>query len=262
LNAIVHKDYATGNPIHIHVYPDKVLIYNDGRLPDRWTVDNLFVPHTSKPYNPLIAGAFFRSGQIEAWGRGVQKIADARRLWGQAEPFYRVSPNEVMIGFDVDSVGIVGNALGSKLGGEDFGINGESVGVSEESVGVNGENIGINGKSVGVNDENIGINGKSIGINDENIGINQKSVGVNEKSVGVNRKSVGVNGKSVGVKEAQQQILSFMIQNPEITAVQIAEIIGITKRRVESNIRRLKVLGLIERVGADKNGYWVVKSQS
>jgi ATP-dependent DNA helicase RecG len=34
LNAVIHRDYSTGNPIHIHIYPDKVLIYNDGRLPD------------------------------------------------------------------------------------------------------------------------------------------------------------------------------------------------------------------------------------
>jgi predicted HTH transcriptional regulator len=73
---------ALGNPIHIHVYPDKVLIYNDGRLPEKWTVEDLFASHTSKPYNPLIAGAFFRSGQIEEWGRGIEKITNACKEWG------------------------------------------------------------------------------------------------------------------------------------------------------------------------------------
>jgi len=100
LNAIIHRDYSTGNPIHIHIYPDKVLIYNDGRLPDTWTVEDLFASHTSKPFNPLIAGAFFRSGQIEAWGRGVEKIAEACKSWGKPVPFYKVRPNEVMIGFE------------------------------------------------------------------------------------------------------------------------------------------------------------------
>ncbi len=103
LNAIIHRDYSTGNPIHIHIYPDKVLIYNDGKLPETWTVEDLFAPHTSKPYNPLIAGTFFRSGQIEAWGRGVEKITNACKDWGKAEPFYRVRPNEVMIGFNTES---------------------------------------------------------------------------------------------------------------------------------------------------------------
>jgi len=104
LNAIIHRDYSTGNPIHIHIYPDRVLIYNDGRLPDTWTVEDLFVSHTSKPYNPLIAGTFFRSGQIEAWGRGVEKIAEACKAWGKPTPFYKVRANEVMIGFDTTPI--------------------------------------------------------------------------------------------------------------------------------------------------------------
>ena len=111
LNAIVHRDYSTGNPIHIHIYPDKVLIYNDGRLPDNWTIEDLFASHTSKPYNPLIAGAFFRSGQIEAWGRGIEKITASCLFWHKPEPFYRIRPNEVMIGFDTD-VDIVEDAEG------------------------------------------------------------------------------------------------------------------------------------------------------
>jgi ATP-dependent DNA helicase RecG len=84
----------------------KVLIYNDGKLPENWTVEDLFAPHTSKPHNPLIAGAFFRSGQIEAWGRGIEKIITACKAWDKPEPFYRVRTNELMIGFHID-IGIV-----------------------------------------------------------------------------------------------------------------------------------------------------------
>jgi ATP-dependent DNA helicase RecG len=99
LNSLIHRDFSTGNPVHIHIYPDRVLIYNDGRLPDNWTVDSLIASHTSKPHNPLIAGAFFRSGQIEAWGRGIEKMKAACREWGKPELFYRIQSNEVMIGF-------------------------------------------------------------------------------------------------------------------------------------------------------------------
>jgi ATP-dependent DNA helicase RecG len=120
LNAIIHRDYSTGNPIHIHIYPDKVLIYNDGKLPETWTVADLFSPHTSKPYNPLIAGTFFRSGQIEAWGRGVEKITEACKSWGKPEPFYRIRANEVMIGFNTD-VNIVKNIAGNIV--ENIGVN-------------------------------------------------------------------------------------------------------------------------------------------
>ena len=41
LNAIVHKDYSTGTPIQMSVYPDKLMIWNPGHLPDDWTVSSL-----------------------------------------------------------------------------------------------------------------------------------------------------------------------------------------------------------------------------
>jgi predicted HTH transcriptional regulator len=108
--AIIHRDYSTGNPIHIHIYPNKVLIYNDGRLPEDWAVEKLVSTHTSMPHNPLIAGAFFRSGQIEAWGRGIEKITDSCKSWGKPEPFYEVHSNDVMIGFNT------GSQFGEKFG--------------------------------------------------------------------------------------------------------------------------------------------------
>lgn len=44
---------------------DKFLLQKHGK---RWA------KHPSKPYNPDIANAFFRSGYIELWGRGIIKI--------------------------------------------------------------------------------------------------------------------------------------------------------------------------------------------
>lgn len=62
MNAVVHKDYASGVPIQICVFPDHITFWNAGQLPENWTTDRLFESHPSYPYNPLIANAFFRSG--------------------------------------------------------------------------------------------------------------------------------------------------------------------------------------------------------
>ena len=74
LNAVAHKDYGSGAPIQISVYDDKILFWNNGRLPDDWTVENLTSKHASQPFNPDIASTFFRAGMIEAWGRGIEKM--------------------------------------------------------------------------------------------------------------------------------------------------------------------------------------------
>ncbi|MEW5948842.1 MAG: ATP-binding protein [Thermodesulfobacteriota bacterium] len=86
LNALVHKDYSSGVPIQISVYEDKIIFWNDGRLPEDWTVKQLLEKHPSKPYNPLIANAFFRTGLIESWGRGIEKINNECKLAGVPAP--------------------------------------------------------------------------------------------------------------------------------------------------------------------------------
>lgn len=73
INAIVHRNY-TRAPIQISVYDDKIIIWNEGKLPEGFTIENLKKQHSSKPYNPLIASVFFKGGLIEAWGRGTINI--------------------------------------------------------------------------------------------------------------------------------------------------------------------------------------------
>jgi ATP-dependent DNA helicase RecG len=85
-NAIAHRDYNSGIPIQIKIFPDKVIIYNDGRLPENWSVQDLLATHRSEPHNPMIANAFFRAGMIESWGRGIEKITNACRIAGKREP--------------------------------------------------------------------------------------------------------------------------------------------------------------------------------
>lgn len=37
------------------------------------STDKLFMKHSSKPYNPELAGVFFKSGMIEAWEEDLIK---------------------------------------------------------------------------------------------------------------------------------------------------------------------------------------------
>ena len=74
LNAIAHRNYLEPYPIQISVYPDKIMIWNCGSLPANWTIDDMLNKHSSRPRNPNIAGALFRSGYIESWGRGMDKM--------------------------------------------------------------------------------------------------------------------------------------------------------------------------------------------
>ncbi|MBO6075256.1 MAG: hypothetical protein J6P74_09015 [Paludibacteraceae bacterium] len=72
-NAIVHKQY-TGAPIQMRIFEDHIELWNEGNLPENYTVETLMHKHASKPRNLNIASVFYKAGFIEAWGRGYKKI--------------------------------------------------------------------------------------------------------------------------------------------------------------------------------------------
>ena len=59
------------------IYDDHIRLWNEGVLPENYTVETLMSKHTSKPRNPKMAQVFYRAGFIEAWGRGYEKIMKA-----------------------------------------------------------------------------------------------------------------------------------------------------------------------------------------
>jgi len=102
LNAIAHKDYSGLTPIQIRVYKDRIMIWNEGHLPEDWTINNLLKEHSSRPFNPDIANAFFRSGYIESWGRGISKMTELCVAIGLPKPSYLVEGSDFWVVFRKD----------------------------------------------------------------------------------------------------------------------------------------------------------------
>ena len=119
LNALAHKDYASGVPIQIKVFPDGAVFWNNGRLPDGWTLDRLRGVHPSQPFNPDVARAFFRAGLIETWGRGIDKIMRACERDGVPPPDLQYEEIGLGVAFrfpEIEGGGRLGADLGTKLG--------------------------------------------------------------------------------------------------------------------------------------------------
>ena len=57
----------------------------------------------------------------------------------------------------------------------------------------------------------------------------------------------------------QLAILKSVEQNQRVTIPELSAIVKISERKIRVNLSKLKSKGLIERVGADKGGYWRVK---
>ena len=99
LNACINKDYAEPSPIQIRVYENKLEIINGGVLPEGWTVETLLSSHRSMPYNPDIANTFFRAGEIEVWGRGIERIITACKNDGFSTPEFRYDASGIWTTF-------------------------------------------------------------------------------------------------------------------------------------------------------------------
>ena len=75
-----------------------------------------------------------------------------------------------------------------------------------------------------------------------------------------------VSGKKLGEKVGenltanQKHILALLRQKPRIAAPELAQHVGISKRKVETNIAKLKAMGYLQRIGPAKDGHWKVKA--
>ena len=210
-NAIVHKDYSSGNPIQIRVYEDRILITNSGHFPKNWTVAELEKGVRSLPFNPRLANTFYRCGNIEAWGRGFQRMANACRAEGNPPPRYENDAQSVMLRFDASEKY---RLLARESGFLPSGVTASSA-----------KNCGETPAACGIKDSGCGINcGKDI-------------------------------------TRSQRVILEEMLVSPEISARQLAENTGLSPRKIEYDIKDLKIAGIIRRIGARKNGHWEIIKQ-
>ena len=62
----------------------------------------------------------------------------------------------------------------------------------------------------------------------------------------------------VKVTVNQQKIIDAIKENPYVTQEELADIVGIARKNIIANMKKLQTNGLIKRIGADKNGHWQI----
>lgn len=63
---------------------------------------------------------------------------------------------------------------------------------------------------------------------------------------------------NVKITANQKKIIHAIKENPFVTQEELSQIVGIAKLNINKNMKKLQEQNLIERIGADKNGKWVV----
>ena len=59
--------------------------------------------------------------------------------------------------------------------------------------------------------------------------------------------------------KTELSVLRLLADNPRLTRIDLAEKVGITENGIKRVVANMKTAGWIERIGSNKNGYWVVE---
>jgi ATP-dependent DNA helicase RecG len=77
-NSYCHRDYRSAQNNEVAIYSDRIEIYNPGRFPDGLTPEDFIEGKgRSEKRNPNLAQLLYYSKDIESFGTGLQRIAEA-----------------------------------------------------------------------------------------------------------------------------------------------------------------------------------------
>ena len=81
LNSFCHKDYSSGESNEVAIYKNRIEIYNPGTFPEGLEPQD-YIDHIERPVrrNPKIARLLYYSKEIESFGTGLKRIADACKM--------------------------------------------------------------------------------------------------------------------------------------------------------------------------------------
>ena len=84
-------------------------------------------------------------------------------------------------------------------------------------------------------------------------------------SVYIKRRVSNVSSKEASQKMSQkmsqktsQKIIDLIKEDPNISTQDMADIIGIDRRNIARNLKKLQENGIVKRIGPDKGGYWEI----
>ena len=235
VNHLIHRDYTVmGGEVHIDIYDDRVELVSPGAMLDGTRIqDRDIYKVPSMRRNPVIADVFTQLDYMEKRGSGLRKMRELTEklpnfLQGK-EPQYQTEATSFYTTF--------------------YNLNwGENGRIPVEEVA---NRVNSTLEKYPVSEE---CSVEKFGVNTNRFGVNEKG---SVKKFGVNANRFGDTSKTPKkVSKTAQKIIDLVISDPSITADNMANKIGVTKRAIEKNIKSLRDMEILAHEGSDKAGYW------
>ncbi|MDR0829206.1 MAG: putative DNA binding domain-containing protein [Prevotellaceae bacterium] len=224
MNMVMHRNYQTNSPAKFYEYQDRIEIDNPGNLYGKVRPDNF--PNESDYRNPVIAEAMKTFGYVNRFSRGINMVQEM--LEENKNGLATFSLND-MTTFKVTVI----NADPDPVIDTENDTTNDTVKVPEKVLEKVPE--------------------KTIKqIDNQNITKQQNKNGAGNITRNITGNITG------NITERQQLILNSIAKNPYITSSELAACVGIDAVNIRVNIAKLKKEGILQRIGATKNGYWKI----
>lgn len=67
-----------------------------------------------------------------------------------------------------------------------------------------------------------------------------------------------IDNKNVGLNKNEKKVIELLIENPNLTSIELSEKIGVIKRTIERAFKSLQEKNMIERIWSKRDGNWIV----
>ncbi len=259
VNAVVHRNYLEkGARILVEIFDNRISISNPGGLPKGLEPKDFGKYSVTR--NAVLASILLRTELIEKLGTGIKRINNALTDAQLSNANFEFSRFFSVVFYKNANLKTV--AKSSEKGSEKSSEKG-----SEKSSEKIIKFIKLNNKiTITELAEKIAISTRAV----EKQITNLKEKGVIER-IGADKgghwivvhneeiiKKGSEKSSEKGSEKSSEKIIKFIKLNNKITITELAEKIAISTRAVEKQITNLKEKGVIERIGADKGGYWKI----
>ena len=281
VNAVAHRDYTNAGSVQVMLFADRLEVWNPGRLPPPLTLEKLRVPHESIPGNPLLARAMYLVKYIEQMGTGTLDMIERCVHAGLREPEFegsgefvtrirRAAPAGQPVVF-TGRAGLHGDT-GEKAGEQTDPPREETTAPREETTAPREETTAPREETTAPREETTAPREKTAAPREKTAEPREETATPREETVAPREETVAPREETAAPREetaapreetkgTKEKILALIAADPAITTARMADEIGISKKGIEWQIRRLKSAGRIERIGPDKGGRWRVAGE-
>jgi ATP-dependent DNA helicase RecG len=275
MNLVMHRNYQTNAPAKFYEYSDRIEMDNPGNLYGRVSPDNF--PNENDYRNPVIADAMKAFGYVNRFSRGINMVQEelVENKNGLAIFDFRdiTTFKVIVMNADPENTGEKVNVKQTDLQIKktDYSIdNYMNLSVRENNIYENEANENAK-KETKTTQKQYGNNtettqkrypkNNTVKIYKQHSNNTERISGTQHRNNTETTQKRYPENNTEKISGNQEKIVKYILENPYMTSAELSSLIGITADNVRVNIAKLKVKGILERVGSDKKGYWKIKNR-